>query len=832
MKPFAKICYKCLKKKPSQDGPCPYCGYDNDKYAPREYFLPPFFLLKNNYLLGKALGTGGFGITYVALDIKLQRLVAVKELYIRSICKRDKEEALVRVEPGREDSFGHVRSRFLDEARMIAMLNARNPDAAIVKVFDYFTENSTAYMVMEYLSGENLRTRVRHQGPIPYRKLIPLLRPAAMAVSCIHACHVVHKDISPDNIMVLPDGTVRLLDFGAAQSLDGSFRPPVATYKKGYAPPEQYPGEGNEHIGTWSDVYAFCATICFCLTGEKPPESVARQEKDTLKIPMKAFGPMGKRAKEALLQGLKLDYRKRTPSIKAFWKEFERGRRMLPFFAPFGGVAVLAAASMLYLSPLRPLPGIPDIAPARTDSLRAGYGHSGELSAGDSYGGKDKAAGDRIIVSGGLSRVSTPSPSPEAPIEDPEAQAPTEQSKAQPLTKEPEGQSLTEEPEAQPLTKEPETQPLTEEPEAPAVTEESPPPPASPTPVPPEKQTGRIPVTAGSLPYALNTEIPVTAGTYIFENAAERSLILGVNGGFPDNGTSLMLRSYKYENSNRFFVIPTDDGGTVFNIRAAHTNSPVVVKDNGGIGSLVVQDNVLSAGTSADWSFIYCGEDKDRPGQSVVIIKNKNGYVLAPEGGKVAAGSRMVLTLLNLGDSAQKWSLRWNERDESQKTMVVFGEGQEVTNLSGSFKIISGRDAHMAMAASSDPNAAEQQLITWEAVTDISQIFIFEPASLEGDGNYYYKIRPARDETAKKEYLEYDPGSQRVFLRPENSSPNQLFRVIYDRFNRFIIRSYDGTSLGLDAREDGTSEGVAIKSRYMDAYEDKDVVLWYLREAG
>lgn len=144
----------------------------------------------------------------------------------------------------------------------------------IVRVLDFFQANNTAYIVMEFLEGETLKDRTARLGRIPSGELLDLLRPVMGAMETMHQAGIIHRDISPDNLMCLPDGRVKLMDFGCAKDIGGG-RTMTVTLKQGFAPLEQYTGHGQ---GPWSDLYSLCATIYYCLTGRVPPAALERDK--------------------------------------------------------------------------------------------------------------------------------------------------------------------------------------------------------------------------------------------------------------------------------------------------------------------------------------------------------------------------------------------------------------------------------------------------------------------------------------------------------------------------------------------------------------------------
>ena len=302
-----RMCPYCLH--PAQPGsPCPHCGKDPGTYQPGSHHFPPGKLLHERYLLGRVLGEGGFGITYFGLDIKLERRVAVKEYFPTTFVKREASVTLdvTCYTASGEKIYQKGREQFLQEARTMARLE-EIPE--IVRVLDFFPENNTAYIVMEFLEGETLKDLTARRGPLPAAELLSLVRPVLGAMEKMHQAGVIHRDISPDNLMVLKNGAMKLMDFGCARDVGGEATMTV-TLKHGFAPYEQYTGHGQ---GPWSDLYSLCATVYYCLTGRVPPDAMERE--DVPLTPPSQFGAaLSEGQEQALLKGLALYSRNRWQS--------------------------------------------------------------------------------------------------------------------------------------------------------------------------------------------------------------------------------------------------------------------------------------------------------------------------------------------------------------------------------------------------------------------------------------------------------------------------------------------------------------------------------------
>nr|WP_300303669.1 serine/threonine-protein kinase [uncultured Anaerostipes sp.] len=276
-------CFNCFSQFDAQYEICPKCGeVVSDDPEELFYLRPGVLLMDGRYMIGKAIGSGGFGITYKAWDRKLEHVVAIKEYYPRGMVSRipNGTEIVSYYENRKENEYIIGINRFLKEARNIARFNS---EINIVHVYDYFEENRTAYIVMEFLEGESLGERVRRRGgKISWRQTEEIMMPVLATLETMHRANVLHRDISPDNIFLCNDGTVKLLDFGAARVIDYQTMPMLSVIvKQGYAPPEQYQMDGRQ--GPWSDIYALGATIYRIVSGVIPEGSLDRMAKDYVK---------------------------------------------------------------------------------------------------------------------------------------------------------------------------------------------------------------------------------------------------------------------------------------------------------------------------------------------------------------------------------------------------------------------------------------------------------------------------------------------------------------------------------------------------------------------
>ena len=279
--------------------------------------------LIGRYTIKSVLGQGGFGITYLGMDELYQRKVAIKEFFPQGIVTRNTEyEDTVTVTYVEEKAdYEKGKERFLKEARTMAKFSK---DEGIVKALDFFEINNTAYIVMEYLEGVTLKQYLRENQRIAPEDLIELLVPLIESLDEIHSQGMIHRDISPDNIMVLPDGRIKLMDFGAARDYTEFGEKSLSiVLKPGYAPPEQYQTHGIQ--GPWTDIYALCATMYKCITGENPPDAIERVMDDHLKK-ISEFGIVIPPQEEAaIIKGMSVSAKDRYQDIKDFCEDLYGG---------------------------------------------------------------------------------------------------------------------------------------------------------------------------------------------------------------------------------------------------------------------------------------------------------------------------------------------------------------------------------------------------------------------------------------------------------------------------------------------------------------------------
>ena len=233
-----RLCPGCMQPWPDPGKPCPHCGFSRQQPVTPARALPPFTILAGRYLLGAALGAGGFGVTYLAMDLVQEQRVAVKEFFPQTLAQRTGKQ--VRPLPGEEGRiFREALRSFRRESELMAGFRGVE---GIVGWRSFLEENDTAYLVMDYLPGETLMRHMRRTGATyPQQEALALMRPILLAVDAMHRRQVLHRDISPENLILDPAGKLTLIDFGAAREFDlESEENLTVVLKRGYAPEEQY----------------------------------------------------------------------------------------------------------------------------------------------------------------------------------------------------------------------------------------------------------------------------------------------------------------------------------------------------------------------------------------------------------------------------------------------------------------------------------------------------------------------------------------------------------------------------------------------------------------
>lgn len=290
-------CLSCMEDKNGLDI-CPHCGFDEATETNPAPCLALGMQLNDQYILGRMLGHGGFGITYLAWDTKLETPMAIKEYWPRDYGQRATDGISFSCYHGESASlFDYGRDKFIEEARKLARFEEH---PGIVNVHNFFEANGLPYMVMQYVKGIDLKQYLATQGDrIELDLALRLMTPILDGLRAIHQFDILHRDISPDNIYITESKRVILIDFGAAKdSFSNHSQSQVAIHKPGYSPEEQYRLNGTQ--GPCTDIYAAAATIYRLITGQIPPDAMARLAGERL-IPPSELGIAIKPHQEAAL---------------------------------------------------------------------------------------------------------------------------------------------------------------------------------------------------------------------------------------------------------------------------------------------------------------------------------------------------------------------------------------------------------------------------------------------------------------------------------------------------------------------------------------------------
>lgn len=314
---FDNLCINCFMDTNGYDVCC-HCGCEQSEKPKQLNHLYPRVVLNGRYIVGKVLNNGGFGVIYKAYDTKLDSIVAIKELFPtqNSMATRVPETTKVITLSGEKgEQFELQKERFLVEARTISKLSYCE---SIVNVYDFFEENNTVYLVMEFLDGISLKEYLdSHSGKLSYDEMLELAVPIMEALSAVHKEKIVHRDVSPDNIFITKDGKIKLLDFGAAKFDENEIEKSVTVVAKpGYTPPEQY--RSRAKIKPYADIYATGAMLYRMVTGVLPEESIDRVEKDELVRPSKLGANIPAYAEKSIMKAMALNENARFKTMNDF----------------------------------------------------------------------------------------------------------------------------------------------------------------------------------------------------------------------------------------------------------------------------------------------------------------------------------------------------------------------------------------------------------------------------------------------------------------------------------------------------------------------------------
>lgn len=363
-----QFCMACMRPYNRGEAVCA-CGNRHGQEQQPNYALRCGSILNGQYLVGKMIGQGGFGITYVGLDLIRNQKVAIKEYFPSAGAKLSRIPSSGEIQwNDDENSLEKGYESFLKEARKMAKLE---DIPGIVGVRELLLANRTAYIVMNFVEGVTLKQKLDAEGLLSFEACTELLRPVIDALDRANRQGIIHRDISPDNIMIEPSGMVWVLDMGASKDMElaanGQYMPSTQlVVKPGFSPPEQYVQSAK--IGSWTDVYAMCATIFYCVTGKLPPMAPDRMFRDSFQC----MPPLTQREFDVLKAGMSIDpvnriqtmaelnarlQKERKPAAVLPLRRNPSGSKMGYWLIPIGlGIVALLCVLLLTARPQKPEP--------------------------------------------------------------------------------------------------------------------------------------------------------------------------------------------------------------------------------------------------------------------------------------------------------------------------------------------------------------------------------------------------------------------------------------------------------------------------------------------
>ena len=319
-------CMGCMELISENDEYCENCGYLNNEESVQPLNIKPGTIIGDKYIVGKSIGSGDFGVTYIGWDTVLERKVAIKEYLPSEFAMRNFGQLFTahRLYTGdKADPFAVGRQKFIEEAKRLAKFKSEN---GIVKVYDSFEENEATYIVMEYLDGETLAKFIQREKSVSPEKAVGMMMPVIEALEAVNEAGIIHRNIVPDNIFLTKSGEVKLIDFSAARyATTTHYKSLTVIIKSGYSAEEQYRIRGK--LGPYTDVYSVGAVLYKLITGETPPDTLERRAtfqikgKDILKPIHKIVKNVPPNIETAIHNAMNIQIEDRTPNMTIFAEE-------------------------------------------------------------------------------------------------------------------------------------------------------------------------------------------------------------------------------------------------------------------------------------------------------------------------------------------------------------------------------------------------------------------------------------------------------------------------------------------------------------------------------
>lgn len=316
-------CFRCMEEMGSSPV-CPHCGYDHSGEAPQSLALPAGTILGGKYVLGLPFSQGELGITYIGWDLAAGRKVAIKEYFPSGQAGRSQERGRTELIWHSTEVAGFARQEGKDAfLREAGKLEKVSQIPQVANVLETFEENATAYVAMEYIPGESLRQRVERTGPMLWNEAREIFLTAADAMARVHREGLIHGNLSPDDLILQPDGKIRILDLGIVKEL-GAGAPGVPVARNRFSPPERYTQQGG--YGPWTDVYALAASLYYAITGMLPPSAPDRLTEDTLQWGLPQIAALPENVTMAIQRAMVLFRNNRTQTMEEFMADLRQSQ--------------------------------------------------------------------------------------------------------------------------------------------------------------------------------------------------------------------------------------------------------------------------------------------------------------------------------------------------------------------------------------------------------------------------------------------------------------------------------------------------------------------------